>query len=233
MARDTNVIQFAHHALARDAGHAEARGDAHAVARIEAQLHRLTGAHPLPESLHMTWARAFYRHVGVLAFAVVFALTLPACGGALEPVRVDESFSAEEAAAVIAAVDEWCEATDGGVCPGAIIARRDGDAISLRPGVLAGREAGREQLQQIMLDVEQLAEVHADADAFAHAVKVVAMHEIGHALGLPHASTGLMREDVSNEPACVDERTLAAVCLEYECGPNTKPCAVADTAVAL
>jgi hypothetical protein len=167
---------------------------------------------------------------------LVLALALPACGGALEPVRVDPAFTATEAEAVLAAVDAWCTATDGGVCPGATIARRDGSAISLRPGVLAGRESGREQLGQIMVDVAQLADEHADdALALANAIKVVAMHEIGHALGLPHASEGLMQRDVTDLPACVDGRTLRAVCLEYDCGPKPKACpgaGVAGVAVA-
>lgn len=151
--------------------------------------------------------------------ALVLLLALPACAGH-GPVRIDPAFTAAEAGAIVSAVDEWCDATDGGVCPGAIVAHRDGFAISLRPGVLPGREAGREMGQQIMIDVEQLAR----ADDPTYAIKRVAMHEIGHALGLLHAPDGIMQEDVSDAPACVDARALRAVCLEYDCGPNAEAC---------
>src|SRR5688572_11065109 len=138
-----NVVILEHHRLAREGGRAEAAGNCAKVRVIEVLLHRLTGQRPLPESLCHTWWRAAGHGLTAVAFALALALNLTACGGALAPVRVDESFTATEAEAVLAAVDAWCEATDGGVCPGTIVARRDGDGISLRPGVLAGRESGR------------------------------------------------------------------------------------------
>lgn len=165
--------------------------------------------------------RAHYpQELHSLVLALVVAL--PACGGH-GPVQIDSAFTTTEASAIVGAIDEWCDATDGGVCLEAIIAHRDGDAISLRPGDLPGGEAGREMGRQIMVDVDQLARAfEGDSVSFAYAVKVVAMHEIGHALGLPHAPDGLMQEDVTNAPACIDARTLRAVCLAHDCGPNAK-----------
>jgi hypothetical protein len=155
---------------------------------------------------------------GAFVLVALLAITLSACGS-LDPVRIDASFTEAEAEAVTAAVDAWCVATDGGVCPGVIVARRDGDAISFRPGALPGSEAGREMGGQIMIDVEQLARA-----GDANALTVVAMHELGHALGLPHTPDGLMRKDVTNVPACVDNRALRIVCVEHGCGPNPSPC---------
>ena len=157
----------------------------------------------------------------VLLHRVIAALAcclLMACGPVdrIElPAHLDtNSLDADREAAVLSAAAEWLKATggavdllgaDGEAVPVTVadLSRWDGAGVSI-DGMTEKRVGG----VAIMLDVAVATEN----------VREVAMHEIGHALGLPHGP-GLMAP-LLGRPACVDAESLRLVCEVYACGPG-------------
>jgi hypothetical protein len=125
------------------------------------------------------------------------------------PVFVDPSFDAERTEAVVAAIDAWVAATDGGAVLRPVIDKGIGsDFIRVRPRELDGLK-GRERSFLIWID--------PDSDAYS-----VTLHELGHAIGLGHPSYGLMRSGGSRQ-GCIDDRTVRDACeILGDCGPEAR-----------
>lgn len=110
---------------------------------------------------------------------------------------------------------EWFNATDGGVD----LLSGDGQSIIVLFEPLS--KNGWDGLQwqadgHFYFAIDQLANAH---NYTSDQIKAVAIHEIGHVLGLGHSTTGIMQPCATCfGRACVDAEALALVCVNYTCG---------------
>ena len=150
--------------------------------------------------------------------AALACCLLMACGPVERielPAHLDtSSLDAEREAAVLSAAAEWLEATGGAVD----LMGADGDAVPVTIADLSS-------LAPAGMGVDGMTEKRADGVIIEldvalalDSIREVAMHEIGHALGLPHGP-GLMAP-LLGRPACVDAESLRLVCEVYACGPG-------------
>lgn len=155
--------------------------------------------------------------------ALLIPLWLLACSGERRysvemPAHLDLSaLDSEHAARMLAAADLWYVATDGGVD---LTGSGNGYAMPVTMAAIGGGRIGETHNRPldatymfILLDDKGGTEP-ADLQAWS------AAHELGHALGLQHADTGLMVPVAQHRAPCVDTAALALVCAEYACGPN-------------
>lgn len=149
---------------------------------------------------------------------LVFLLGCAAC--APEPMALSASlhvstrFDADQTEAVLAAVDEWHTATRGRVALRPVISEASDQFERVRPGKLDGSHLG-EMLPADWYDTDRGHTITIDVldvERFGASIKSVAMHEIGHALGLEHARAGLMVGASSCQQDCIDSATLAEFC---------------------
>lgn len=151
--------------------------------------------------------------------AKTIALLVLAMAGCSEAPRVElpahldtHTLSAESESIVLRAADEWYIATGGSVD----LTSGAGRAIPVVVGALPENKVGYTDLQsgdfEITLD---------DQDRSPAKQLKIAMHEIGHALGLPHLSQGLMKP--RDGTPCIDSGALEVVCMAYGCGHAAHP----------
>jgi uncharacterized protein (DUF2267 family) len=129
---------------------------------------------------------------------------------------VDPGFDADTAEAVVAAVDEWRIATDRGAELYPEIADTGkGDVLRIRPWRGPDGASSRERGFLIQVNTEVL---RTPSSVFTST-----LHEIGHAIGLDHASYGIMQDTRSKLKACLDDRTVRDACdILGDCGPAAK-----------
>lgn len=163
---------------------------------------------------------------------LVIAMLLVGCSGN-EPVPPDShmsvspKFSALEAEAAIDAADQWRTATGGVVDLTPSIS--DDGAIRLYPadGAIDDKTMGQTDSNGSIADIRiNMLVVRAYAGQKHHSevewFHDTVMHELGHALGLPHLSSGLMVAE-GYGGGCVDQVTLDVFCRKYSCPATAAP----------
>lgn len=159
----------------------------------------------------------------ILAASVLFTLLLSsACGSPYHervelPAYLDTSaLDANHVARVEAAAAEWYVATGGGVD----LLSGDGERVLVTMADLSWRnDIGITLHYGDRIEIE-LDDTHATRDP--ELLRGVVMHEIGHALGLPHAEDGIMYKWSQDKPTCIDANALRLVCETYRCGANAR-----------
>lgn len=162
--------------------------------------------------------------------AILLALLLPGCGRPdripLDArVSVSSSFTAEQTESVVLAIDGWKGATGGRFHPTLVMAD-DCWACQLRvePGALAEGKSGRADVAVNDTAVLTLDAAHAKASADKWhvdetlAFQDIAMHELGHCLGLEEHESGTLMRAYGFDPATiatVDARTLQRFAANY------------------
>lgn len=166
-----------------------------------------------------------------LAASLLIGLATSACGfyWGYEPpnlkgtLRVDPEMPAEVIEEVIAATQQWHNATGGMVNLKVIVANRNGEDFSIRNAPLQegsrSVELGRQLNGQIVIDLAATNRMMGEG-APTNLLRVTILHELGHAFGLnkstgfTHAEPGhgLMQPDVRGVPACIDQETLDLFC---------------------
>ena len=159
----------------------------------------------------------------ILAASMLFTLLLSAACGSPYHERVElpayldtSTLDAKHVARVEAAAAEWYMATDGGVD----LLVGDGDRVPVTMADLSQmNDAGVTIHHNDRIEIE-LDDTHATGDPVR--LRGIVMHEIGHALGLPHAADGIMYKWSQDKPTCIDADALRLVCEVYRCGPNAR-----------
>jgi hypothetical protein len=144
--------------------------------------------------------------------------------------HISTAFTADQQDTIGAAVAQWARATDGGFALRPVVTDdRDLDSWSIRPGALEGSsEIGREMNGAVMIDVDKMRAMQAPAFVFLTSV----LHELGHGIGMPHAPIGLMRSNITDVPACIDEYTLTTACARVDCGEKKRATCRSEGVVA-
>jgi len=162
-----------------------------------------------------------------LLMGFVFALLLAGCSDADKGKRIDlpsdmtvhPSFGAQ-AEIVIAAADEWKRAT-GGVADlnprignnGTVKVRETFDDSA----DWAGDTDSAAWEADIRIDLPGLQRnATRDKRSIDDELRDTVMHELGHAMGIGHLPSGLMRSS-GYGGGCVDAAALAAFCENYRC----------------
>lgn len=144
-------------------------------------------------------------------------------------VAVDSSFSQEELADIFQASEEWKNTTDDLVELNLIITDQpeeygndtmkiimdDSLASDSNNGFLYGHTAFVATVSQITLYPTSIAD-SPNPPPF----KEIAMHELGHALGLVHMAEGLMTASPTGYN-CIDSNTLSQFCGIHNCSGVT------------
>jgi len=133
---------------------------------------------------------------------------------------VDRSFSAEQRAAVMSAVEMWREATDGRFSPKVVLGEvACGQAFAIEAVQSEGCHIGQEVVEQ---DAAATQRVLGAADRDSHWVSVVTWldgsdfrnnvaHELGHYLLLGHGE-GIMAQSRWHQPARVARSSVSEFC---------------------
>ncbi len=153
-------------------------------------------------------------------------------------VAIDQAFSPEESEAVLAAAEQWRQAT-GMVSLDFVVsdAPEQADfAIVRRSGLNHYRGLTTQAASTVLIGIwpddiyNSAGYEHGVLNAAS--VEEVALHELGHAFGLSHQSQGLMlpgsgKDAAGNllpEPACIDSYTLSRFCELYSCQSTHPTC---------
>jgi len=133
---------------------------------------------------------------------------------------VDRSFSAEQRAGVISAVEMWREATDGRFAPNVVLGDvACGQAFAIEAVQSEGCHIGHEVVEE---DESSPQRVLGAADRDSHWVSVVTWlegrdfrnnvaHELGHYLLLGHGE-GIMAQSRRHQPARVAQTSVSEFC---------------------
>lgn len=156
----------------------------------------------------------------VLSLSLLLGLSLPlttmvtACDGRLDSWRFEGDWTADEQAIVLAASDEWCEATDGARC---LTWDPDGSsAIGLHPE----RPADRGVLGYWQLETTTNAHLvrivaHRERTDWLDSLRKTALHELGHALGClgdwTDGETNTMSSHEGTQDGTLTERDIRCV----------------------
>lgn len=134
-------------------------------------------------------------------------------------ILIDTGFDPATQEATIAAVDQWNRATRGALDLTVVV----GQVSDARPSVFPdasyavyGRTWMSAELPpRINLDIPAIIE---DAPGnVSQATLLVTLHEVGHALGLPHTETGIMAETGLDQPPCLELQAVALLCDRIGC----------------
>lgn len=143
-------------------------------------------------------------------------VTMPAH---LDTTRVSNQLSKND---IYDAAVEWFVATDGGVD----LLSGDGQSVivTLIPLSKDGYDGMEWQADgHFHFGLDET--IHGTEGAYQYythdQAKTVAIHEIGHVLGMIHSTYGVMQScSTCSGLSCVDSEVLALVCSHYKCGPN-------------
>jgi len=171
---------------------------------------------------------------------VVLLLLTPACAETIPlhgDVSLDSGFSPQETEEILSAADQWRRSTglvslnfhvsdDAGASEFAIV-RRSG----LNPDRgLTTRTDGGVLIEIWPADIYNSPFYEQGVPGYG-SVEQVALHEMGHAFGLPHLGHGLMHKGGPNPdgspqyvPACIDGYTLQKFCDLYGCVSASPTC---------
>lgn len=143
-------------------------------------------------------------------------------------IAVGDGFTAEQTEAIFSAADAWTQATKGAakfqffVGNGANIdfATANLDPHTTGETHVSDAESAtiRIDLNAVQFEIDDLEERHPALPV----MKDTAMHELGHAFGLPHLQSGLMKAK-GYSGACVDQLALDAFCGNYNCPTGAAP----------
>ena len=135
-------------------------------------------------------------------------------------IAISEGFSAEQTELIISSIEQWCIATDGGICPSYYIGEF-GDDWQVSNVRLEEHALGitRPRIKFIGLDLSQLNS--REPDLFECAI----LHELGHAITIHgHVeSSSLMMAEPKTYVTCIDASAIRNVCALKNCGDNWGP----------
>ncbi len=167
---------------------------------------------------------------------LLLLMALAACSETIPlhgTVSLDSRFSAEETEEVLSAAEQWRQATgmvfltfevsDKAESAEFSVVRRDGRDAHRG---LTTQTPDRVRVEIWPADIYNTYEYENGIPGYG-SVEEVALHELGHAFGLPHQSQGLMTAggvDHVLRPACIDSFTLTRFCELYDCGPTRSTC---------
>lgn len=160
-------------------------------------------------------------------FVLTAALGLTACSEAPDvapySLWVSPSLSVEQQAAARRACDRWNEVAGRTAVVVDGVGERDRMIVRGAPFPVHGADAQGYQAEHGVLIVASDSYVctGSDGDQDLRCFEAVAMHEIGHLLGVPHVERGIMQErDVELEVSDEDRRACANATY---CGGLTSP----------
>lgn len=155
-------------------------------------------------------------------------------------VALDSRFSPEESEQILAAAEQWRQAT-GMVSLDFVVTdtpERSDYAIVRRSGLDQHRGLTTQSSSSVLIEVWP-ADIYGSVDyrngvPDSGSVEEVVLHELGHAFGLPHQRQGLMlpggEKDAEGNllpsPACIDAFTLDRFCDLYSCKTTHPTCAL-------
>lgn len=152
----------------------------------------------------------------ILVLAVVVAAFV--FGGCAAPEQLEQpyrmtfapaSWSAEQTAALHRAAERWSSVA---IVPVELVEVPAGAGVSIAPGSMPDA-AGRAQHGGILLR----------ADLEGEAFEEVAMHELGHVLGLGHVQSGVMRGDSALHGLAFSAEDLSMCVRVGVCAPEEAP----------
>lgn len=135
-------------------------------------------------------------------------------------IAISDKFSAEQTELVISSLEQWCVATDGGICPSYYIGEF-GDEWQISTVRLEKHSLGvtRPRIKFIGLDLRQL------NPRESYVFECAILHELGHAMGMPFhiESSPLMMASPGTYVTCIDASAIRNLCALRDCGDNWGP----------
>jgi hypothetical protein len=134
-------------------------------------------------------------------------------------IQIDASFDAVTQEATLAAVEQWTRATHGATGLSVSI----GDVVDARASIFP--DASYSVYGRTWMSLELPPRINLDIPAItqdapgnvAGATLLVALHEVGHALGLTHTETGIMADSGLQQPPCLDLLAVSLLCERIAC----------------
>lgn len=134
-------------------------------------------------------------------------------------VQIDSSFDAVTQEATVAAVEQWQQATHGATGLSVSI----GDVVDARASIFP--DARYSVYGRTWMSVELPPRINLDIPAITRdapgnvgrATLLVALHEVGHALGLVHTEAGIMADSGLEQPPCLDLHAVSLLCEQIGC----------------
>jgi hypothetical protein len=174
----------------------------------------------------------------------VAPILLAAVGCAAEPaaeqaeeqhaaLAVSSEFLSEERSEIDNAFRQWLDATGGSVDLAPAFGAPTAWTIEREPIERCGDTAHaagctRRREKRIELDAERIYPVELLERGFDLAeyglFRTIALHELGHYLGLEHGDGALMNGVATEQPPCIDAETLANYCARRECAAFAPTC---------